>query len=121
MAPVLIEPVQAELEELLQAQRSRRDVKGRWAVVRNGYLQEHRSQTDIGSIPVSVPKVRDRSGAGIKFVQRHPCPACCTRWESRGLPGKRQLCALANKLARVIYGCVKSQQAPHFGMLPEVR
>ena len=44
---------------------------------------------------------------------------CCARWESQGLTGKRQICALAHKLARVIYGCVKSRQAPHFGVLPE--
>ena len=44
---------------------------------------------------------------------------CCARWESQGLTGKRLLCALAHKLARVIYGCVKSRQAPHFGALPE--
>ena len=42
---------------------------------------------------------------------------CCARWESQGLTGL--LCALAHQLARVIYECVKSRQAPHFGVLPE--
>ena len=89
---LLAEAVQAELEELLQAQRSRLDARGRRAVVRNGYLPERQVQTGIGSVSVSVLKVRNRSGSGIKFNSR---------------------------LARVIYGCVKSRQAPHFGALPE--
>ena len=67
---LLAEAVQAELEELLQAQRSRLDARGRRAVVRNGYLPERQVQTGIGSVSVSVPKVRDRSGSGIKFNSR---------------------------------------------------
>ena len=42
-------------------------VEGRQAVVRNGYLPERTIQTGIGNVPVKVPKVRDRSGQGIKF------------------------------------------------------
>ena len=67
---LLAEAVQAELEELLQAQRSRLDARGRRAVVRNGYLPERQVQTGIGSVSVSIPKVRDRSGSGIKFNSR---------------------------------------------------
>ena len=67
---LLAEAVQPELEELLQAQRSRLDAKGRRAVVRNGYLPERQVQTGIGSVSVSVPKVRDRSGSGIRFNSR---------------------------------------------------
>ncbi len=42
-------------------------VNGRQAVVRNGYLPEREIMTALGLVPVSVPKVRDRSGSGIKF------------------------------------------------------
>lgn len=43
------------------------DEQGRKAVVRNGYLPERTIQTGVGSLEVQVPKVRDRSGSGIKF------------------------------------------------------
>jgi len=42
-------------------------VAGKQAVVRNGYLPARTIQTGLGDIPVKVPKVRDRSGQGIKF------------------------------------------------------
>lgn len=42
-------------------------IDGRRAVVRNGYLPEREIVTAIGPVPVQVPKVRDRSGSGIKF------------------------------------------------------
>jgi len=58
--------VQAELLELLN-QHKDLTVDGKQAVVRNGYLPERTVQTGIGEIPVKVPKVRDRSGQGIKF------------------------------------------------------
>ena len=37
------------------------------AVVRIGYLPERSILTDLGDIEVKVPKVRERSGSGIKF------------------------------------------------------
>lgn len=40
---------------------------GKAVVVRNCYLPEPPIQTGIGDIEVKVPKVRDRSGSGIKF------------------------------------------------------
>ena len=40
---------------------------GKQAVVRNGYLPARTIQTGLGDVPVKVPKVRDRSGQGIKF------------------------------------------------------
>lgn len=40
---------------------------GRQAVVRNGYLPERTLQTGIGDVAIQVPKVRDRSGNGVKF------------------------------------------------------
>jgi putative transposase len=36
-------------------------------VVRNGYLPEREILTGLGSVVVRVPKVRDRSGGGVKF------------------------------------------------------
>jgi transposase-like protein len=58
--------VEAELAELL-ALHADRQVDGRQAVVRNGYLPGRTIQTGLGDVPVKVPKVRDRSGRGIKF------------------------------------------------------
>lgn len=40
---------------------------GRKAVVRNGYLPERTVQTGIGDVEIKVPKVRDRSGSGVRF------------------------------------------------------
>ncbi len=40
---------------------------GRQAIVRNGFLPERLIQTGIGDVSVKVPKVRDRSGNGIRF------------------------------------------------------
>jgi transposase-like protein len=58
--------VEAELAELL-SQYSDLKVDGKQAVIRNGYLPEREIQTGIGPVEVRVPKVRDRSGDGIKF------------------------------------------------------
>ena len=41
--------------------------KHRQAIVRNGHLPERQVQTGIGDVAVQVPKVRDRSGSGIRF------------------------------------------------------
>jgi len=41
--------------------------EGKAVVVRNGYLPECTIQTELGNIEVRIPKVRDRSGSGIKF------------------------------------------------------
>ena len=40
---------------------------GKKAVVRNGYLPERDVFTAAGPVSVKVPKVRDRSGTGVKF------------------------------------------------------
>jgi putative transposase len=44
--------------------------EGKQAIVRNGYLPERDIQTAAGPMRVRVPKVRDRSGSGIKFNSR---------------------------------------------------
>lgn len=36
-------------------------------LVRNGYLPAREVLTAVGSVPVQVPKVRDRSGSAVKF------------------------------------------------------
>lgn len=42
-------------------------IDGRRAVVRNGYLPAREIVTVAGPVSVQVPKVRDRSGSGVKF------------------------------------------------------
>lgn len=63
--------IQKAIEEELQAFLSRydkvTDLEGRKTVVRNGYLPEREVLTGLGAVPVRVPKVRDRSGGGVKF------------------------------------------------------
>ncbi len=59
--------VEAELEELLSQYASLRNGQGHLQIVRNGYLPERDLQTGIGSVKVRVPKIRDKSGQGIKF------------------------------------------------------
>jgi transposase-like protein len=64
---LLLAAVEEELENLLKGYSSLRLSDGRQAVVRNGHLPARTIQSGIGSIEVQVPKVRDRSGSGIKF------------------------------------------------------
>lgn len=61
------EAVEAELQELLEHYADIKLSDGRHTVVRNGYLPERNIQTGIGDIAIKVPKVRDRSGSGVKF------------------------------------------------------
>ena len=64
---LLAQAIEVEVETLLACYADERDEQGRQAVVRNGYLPAREVQTGIGSIPVQVPRVRDRSGQGIRF------------------------------------------------------
>jgi transposase-like protein len=64
---LLAQAVEAEVATLLALYADRRDNQGRKAIVRNGYLPEREVQTGIGSVPVKVPRVRDRSGSGLRF------------------------------------------------------
>lgn len=64
---LLAQAVEAELNELLDKHKGLSLDDGRQAVVKNGFLPERTIQTGLGDIPVKVPKVRDRSGQGIKF------------------------------------------------------
>ena len=66
---LLAKAIEAEVTETLAQYRDLK-VDGKQAVVRNGYLPERTIQTGLGDIPVKVPKVRDRSGEGIRFNSR---------------------------------------------------
>lgn len=64
---IIAQAVEAELVEFLGQYRSLKDDQGRTAVVRNGYLPERTITTGVGEVEIQVPKVRDRTGQGIKF------------------------------------------------------
>lgn len=59
--------IEAELQAFLWDYAKVTDLRGRQTVVRNGYLPEREIITGVGNVAVKVPKVRDRSGGGIKF------------------------------------------------------
>lgn len=59
--------IELELQALLKNYSKVTDLSGRQTVVRNGYLPEREILTGIGPVKVQVPKVRDRSGNGVKF------------------------------------------------------
>ncbi len=59
--------VEAERQFLLNQYGNVTDLSGKKTVVRNGYLPEREVLTALGPVPVRVPKVRDRSGSGVKF------------------------------------------------------
>jgi hypothetical protein len=63
---LLADALEAEVQALLDQHRDEGH-NGRQAVTRNGYLPEREVETGVGSVPVQVPKVRDKSGQGIKF------------------------------------------------------
>jgi putative transposase len=63
----LAQAIEAEVATWLACYADVRDEQGRQGVVRNAYLPEREVQTGIGAVSVSVPRVRDRSGQGIRF------------------------------------------------------
>jgi putative transposase len=64
---LLMEAVEAEIDMFLERYKECKTDAGHAQVVRNGYLPEREIQTGIGSIPVKVPRTRDRNGSGIAF------------------------------------------------------
>jgi transposase-like protein len=64
---VIQQAIESELAELLSSCSNVLTLQGKQAVVRNGFLPEREVLTAAGPIAVKVPKVRDRSGSGIKF------------------------------------------------------
>ncbi|SEU47457.1 Transposase, Mutator family [Burkholderia cepacia] len=77
-----------EFAALLERYSNVKTLEGRRAVVRNSYLPEREVVTAIGAVPVKVPKVRDRSGSGVKFnsslvppyVRRSPRVSAALSW-----------------------------------------
>ena len=63
---LISQAVEAELEEMLSSHLYKLE-DGRRTVVRNGYLPSRTIQTGIGEVDIKVPKIRDRSGEGVKF------------------------------------------------------
>ncbi len=64
---LIADAVEVEIQLLLNEYSALKDQQGHQQVVRNGYLPEREIQTGIGPVKVRVPKVRDKSGQGIKF------------------------------------------------------
>ena len=64
---VIQQAIETELAQLLEHYENVKTLTGQRAVVRNGYLPEREVLTAVGPVPVTVPKVRDRSGTGVKF------------------------------------------------------
>ncbi|MBM9513117.1 transposase, partial [Desulfogranum marinum] len=64
---LITDAVEAELNVLLDQHADSKDSNGHRQVVRNGYLPEREIQTGIGPVTVKVPKIRDKSGQGVKF------------------------------------------------------
>jgi len=64
---IIQQAVEVELAQLLEQYENVKTLTGQRAVVRNGYLPEREVLTAVGPVLVQVPKVRDRSGAGVKF------------------------------------------------------
>ncbi len=64
---VIEQVIELELAALLEQYANVRTLSGKQAVVRNGYLPERDVLTAAGPVSVKVPKVRDRSGTGVKF------------------------------------------------------
>lgn len=64
---MLAAAIESEVASFIDQHGGLKTTEGKAAVVRNGYLPERTIQTGLGDIAVKVPKVRDRSGSGIKF------------------------------------------------------
>ncbi len=67
---VIQQAVEAELAQLLEHYENVKTLTGQRAVVRNGYLPGREVLTAVGPVAVQVPKVRDRSGSGVKYTER---------------------------------------------------
>ncbi|MBA2657992.1 MAG: IS256 family transposase [Nitrosospira sp.] len=64
---MLAAAIEVEVCTFIERHDSLQTADDKTAVVRNGYLPGRSIQTGLGDIEVKVPKVRDRSGSGIKF------------------------------------------------------
>jgi transposase-like protein len=59
--------IEVEVQHLLAEYENVRMRGGQRTVVRNGYLPAREVLTAVGNVEVRIPKVRDRSGGGVKF------------------------------------------------------
>ena len=64
---IIQQVVEAELQSFISAYAHVTSIGGQRVVVRNGYQPGRDILTAVGPVAVRVPKVRDRSGSGIKF------------------------------------------------------
>jgi putative transposase len=64
---LLLQAVEAELEDFLGQYCDQRTSDGKAVVVRNGHLPERSLQTGLGPVTVKVPKVRSRMGKPVTF------------------------------------------------------
>lgn len=64
---LLVQAVEAELEDFLAPYSGQRTDDGKAIVVRNGHLPERQLQTGLGPVTVRVPKVRSRMGEPVTF------------------------------------------------------
>ena len=65
---MLVKALETEVADFVAGYENLRDLNGRRVVIRNGYLPERDIQTGIGAVPVKMPRVRDKSGSGIRFT-----------------------------------------------------
>lgn len=65
---LLARAIEEEIKIFLESYASLIGEKGHRQVVRNGHLPERSIQTGIGPIAVKIPRLRDRSGSGIKYT-----------------------------------------------------
>ena len=65
---LLAKAIEVEVKSLVESYSNLKDADGVSQIVRNGYLPERPIQTGVGPVRVKVPRVRDRSGSGVKFT-----------------------------------------------------
>lgn len=65
---LLTRAIEEEVKIFLESYTGFVDERGLRQVVRNGHLPERNLQTGIGPISIKVPRLRDRSGSGIKYT-----------------------------------------------------
>ncbi|MBE14017.1 MAG: hypothetical protein CL744_10625 [Chloroflexi bacterium] len=75
---MIAEAMDAELSATLTQLADYKDEAGHTHVVRNGYSPEREGLAGIGLVSVRAPKIRDRSGARIKFTSAL-LPPCLRR------------------------------------------
>ena len=67
---MLVKAIETEVADFVASYENLRDLTGKRLVIRNGYLPEREIQTGIGALPVKMPRVRDKSGSGIRFTSK---------------------------------------------------